>query len=585
MRRYVSLRYQRSGRKRGAVAVLTMVTIPVLLCFAALAVDVGLLYNARGDLQRAADAGAMAGAGVLTSRSVDEARSAAVEFVEQNPALGRKVTVDSMKDVVFGRANYDPQANAYHFTATTILPDAVQVTVRFADDSPNGPLPLVFARIFGKPFADVSATAIAAVAPRDIALVADLSGSHTYDSLLKNYKDRKINLYDVWDAFPGGADDDPSTWAPGEVPGDVRQAAGPGWGFYKKLAFGADPAEDDYNPASDPGLIRLPKNQTWSDATLAGYLADRGYSGAEIDAILNPYNENMYRYRVAVASGLAFWNSGMPGGLWSPRGVAPADTGNGNTAIAADELDWVVPVFDHSLSDSADIWLDYIDYATKNDEFRYRFGIKTFIGFVLDQRRGPDRTPEIANVPVQPFQAVKDGTRLLVDLLEGYNSSDRLSLETYINVGRHEVDLTSDFRSVSDRLNAMAPNEYGSGTNIGAGLKKGIQELTSNRVRGASRKVILLLTDGIANRDEYGHSNVAGAKAYTLEQAQIAASLGIQIITISVGQGADKELMSQVATIGNGTHLHAEGSIEAYSEQLAAIFTQIGGQRTVELIQ
>jgi hypothetical protein len=43
--------------------------------------------------------------------------------------------------------------------------------------------------------------------------------------------------------------------------------------------------------------------------------------------------------------------------------------------------------------------------------------------------------------------------------------------------------------------------------------------------------------------------------------------------------------MDQIAEIGNGEHLHAEGSIDEYSAQLLQIFVQLGGKRPVELIR
>ena len=166
------------------------------------------------------------------------------------------------------------------------------------------------------------------------------------------------------------------------------------------------------------------------------------------------------------------------------------------------------------------------------------------------------------------------------------DASDQLSLETYTNTTRHEVDLTTDFATIADRLDRLSPTEYGSGaTNIGGGIAQAIEELTSSRARDASRKVIVLLTDGIANIDEYGNHNVSGAKAHALTQAQRAADLGMRILAISVGQGADQDLMEQIANAAGGIHFHAEGEIDEYTAQMLDIFKQIGGARTVGLIE
>ncbi|MCP4251734.1 MAG: VWA domain-containing protein [bacterium] len=572
-------------RRRAAAAAFVAITMVVSLGFASLTVDVGLLYNTKADLQRAADAGAMAAAGALNSKSLADARDAAMHYVGQNPVLGSKVTVDPNVDIVFGRANYDATNNKYNFTPTTDLPDAVRVTVRKTDSSPNGPVPLLFAQVFGRKTGNVVATATAAVVPRDIAFTADVSGSLVYDSQLKRYDDRTINIYDVWAELPGGADDTPSTWAAAELPADLTQAAGPGWGFYKRLGFGDDPADAGYDPASDPGLIRLAPNSSWNSPALVAYLTGLGYGADEVDAILNPYDNSYWDNRVAIASGLAYWNSGMPGGLWATRGVASGDTGNGNNTIGDGELDWNETILSSSVNGSRDIWRAYIDYATKNDEFQYRFGIKTALGYVLDKRYFPSQTPELADVPVQPFRAVKDGARYMVDLLTDLEATDQISLESYCVGGIHEVDLTSDFSEISDRLDGMNPGHYGFGTNMGAGLERAIEELSGFRVRGAARRLIVIFTDGQANRDRYGSWNKSGAKDYALEQARIAADLGIQIMAVSIGQDADSQLMKDMAEIGNGQHFHAEGSIEEYSDQLTDIFNQIAGQRTVQLIE
>ena len=50
--RQVSKRY----RRHAVVAILFLVTLPVLFGMAALTIDMGLAYNARADLQDAADA-------------------------------------------------------------------------------------------------------------------------------------------------------------------------------------------------------------------------------------------------------------------------------------------------------------------------------------------------------------------------------------------------------------------------------------------------------------------------------------------------------------------------------------------------
>src|SRR4030042_446489 len=54
----------RSGN-RGQVIIVFVLSLLVLLGFAALAIDVGYMYSVRNDLQRSADSGALAGAYVF----------------------------------------------------------------------------------------------------------------------------------------------------------------------------------------------------------------------------------------------------------------------------------------------------------------------------------------------------------------------------------------------------------------------------------------------------------------------------------------------------------------------------------------
>ena len=157
----------KSPRKRAVAVVVVAVLIPVLLGFAALTVDVGVMVNVRTDLQRAADAGALAAAEAMSNgdRNLDRvtrARNAAIEYVGANHVMGESLLL-AENDIVSGRTSYDEFSNTYTFTPSDFAPDAVQVTVRRTADSPNGAAPLFFAAIFGKHFADVSASATSAI--------------------------------------------------------------------------------------------------------------------------------------------------------------------------------------------------------------------------------------------------------------------------------------------------------------------------------------------------------------------------------------------------------------------------------------
>ncbi len=173
---------RRDSRRRAAAAVVVVLMIPVLIGFAALTVDVGVMYSTRADLQRSADAGALAAAAAYskpTSASAADrlaaSRATGLSFVETNKVLGTAVTLDTAADILFGKAKFNESGTELTFTPGETDPNAVRITVRKTTDSPNGPLDLFFAGIFGVRQTDVSASAMAGFFPPKSVGVVPLS--------------------------------------------------------------------------------------------------------------------------------------------------------------------------------------------------------------------------------------------------------------------------------------------------------------------------------------------------------------------------------------------------------------------------
>ena len=101
--------------------------------------------------------------------------------------------------------------------------------------------------------------------------------------------------------------------------------------------------------------------------------------------------------------------------------------------------------------------------------------------------------------------------------------------------------------------------------------------------RETAQKLIVLMTDGIANRP----FNSTEAKRFVREEAQRAASDGFPIVTVSLGSAADKDLMQQVADITLGIHFNIPGgqSVEEYEEDLKDVFRRIAGHRPLKLVK
>ncbi len=168
-------------RRRAVVAVQVGVVLIVLLGFAALTVDVGTLYNTRGDLQRTADAAALAGASAYVTDEMMQVRlgtedagllnhvtglatTRVTNFASINPTLGQTSTHVDFSDIVTGWINVHSGTEPIHANPLAADYNAVYVLVRReaeGGEGANGPVPFFFAAIFGKLFGESSASAVA----------------------------------------------------------------------------------------------------------------------------------------------------------------------------------------------------------------------------------------------------------------------------------------------------------------------------------------------------------------------------------------------------------------------------------------
>ncbi|MFQ5430569.1 MAG: pilus assembly protein TadG-related protein [Phycisphaerae bacterium] len=147
------LRTNRRHCRRGTTIIATVVMLPLLAGFIALAVDVGLMYCTKVELQDAADAASLAAAAQLPYQ--DSVLSTATQLATINRPEDGLVLAPS--DVVIG--NWDSDIRV--FSPGGSPTNAVEVTVRRSEANGN-PLELLFARVFGDLAADVSARAVAA---------------------------------------------------------------------------------------------------------------------------------------------------------------------------------------------------------------------------------------------------------------------------------------------------------------------------------------------------------------------------------------------------------------------------------------
>jgi hypothetical protein len=610
---------------------------------AALAIDTGLMYSARQELQSAADSAALAAAAKLgaTDNAQGLATEEAQKFANFNDVMGEDADlVDA--DVTFGHAVLN--GTKYTFTENQEPFDAVKVNLKRDQSVGDGPVSLLFAKTFGMSGARMNASAVAMLVPRDIAMVVDLSGSMSDDSEFRHHKTFtsevdgtipgvQINLKDVWLALPiskgkpgvknganpsapasscAAGDNQPSVGsgtpqtsgghpdATSEPSGGSANPKGPRWGWMTD--FGGAIVHGSYNATTDIGLYYIPKGSTTTNSDVVANLTEAGYSSAERTALLSGSNDsdtNYFYRRMKCLLGLAGWKSGKSGGKYT-------GTGDGDNLIESSEITQSV-----AYPFASGNWDEYLSYMQSSStementdtQLRHRYGIKTFVNFLMESKGSHAATPELANTPQQPLHSVKDAVQIMIDEIVALETQDHVSLETFAQYGQHRLDLSDPgpgetledkLQEIPAELNNYQPGHDTPYTNIGDGFEAATNELESDRARSAASKVVILLTDGKPNVDENHNvtgNNSSGALAWVEEGANYAKSKNMTVYTIGVGGDVDLDLMSGLATTPQHFY-YAEngpdpsnGNKPLYVNQLKEIFKQLGAKRPVRLIQ
>jgi Flp pilus assembly protein TadG len=206
---------------RGSVMVVVALAMTALLSMVALAVDIGMLFSARGEAQRVADAAALAGAGSFMQTwngpaAEEAARNVAIEYGSLNTVRDEGVVI-LPEDVEIDMATH-----------------RVTVTVRRSADRGSA-IATWFARVFGVEEVDVAARATAEAAPAGAAICL-----------------KPFTLPDAWDD-----EDDDGVYDPGEEYSPSETGYGSDWRDGEPSHNGIDPNGTIYD--SDYGRPLLVK--------------------------------------------------------------------------------------------------------------------------------------------------------------------------------------------------------------------------------------------------------------------------------------------------------------------------------------
>jgi cysteine-rich repeat protein len=161
--------------------------------------------------------------------------------------------------------------------------------------------------------------------------------------------------------------------------------------------------------------------------------------------------------------------------------------------------------------------------------------------------------------------AAKSAAKDFIDLLE---AGDQSGLVSFANNATLDKQLSNNHTATKTSINSLVTN---GATDIGDAIKLGALELKSSRAKLLSAKVMILLTDGMANKP-YGSGSGENPidVAYALTQAGEAAAAGIKIFTIGLGDEINAIMLGQIASVTGGQYYFAPSAVD-----LQDIFDQI----------
>lgn len=283
--------------QRGATLALVAVSMVALLGFAALAIDVGFLVDARTQAQRTADAMALAAASAFIDDMPNAealAAARASDYAEQNPVNG--VT-----------ASFNPDTDMQIW-----LDDRkVRVWANFLKERGN-PMPTFFAKVFGVSSVNVNAVAAAEASPADDVgcltpwAVADMwedtyaggdPGKYDYDD---DDRSRTPTPGDSFDNYcPCTTDDDGNIFADPNYANNglvCNNYGGPGTTC---TGFGSPSRNGQPNPNNDVGTVLTlkPGNpaQAWSPGWFMAWRPPENMGGADYRAnIISCIDESLF---------------------------------------------------------------------------------------------------------------------------------------------------------------------------------------------------------------------------------------------------------------------------------------------------
>lgn len=267
-------------------------------------------------------------------------------------------------------------------------------------------------------------------------------------------------------------------------------------------------------------------------------------------------------------------------------------SGNTLTVIRGyrnEQTDSSPPAASHSAG--AEVWANRTGYGSTSDYCQ------------LASRYTPTTS---VNGPAEPFDGAINAAKYFTTLFDaGY---DKIGAARYSTNSALSQNLTSNFASVRSSLDAIL---FPAGsTNIAGGIAGGRNILDGTGKRANAVRVLVLLTDGIANTvcgsdDTYGTSDynnlpcsstnsasTAISESHAYQEAQRATNGDIIIFTIGLGNGVNADFLQRVADGGTSSGPCQDGDADncryyfaPTTAQLDEAFEAIAEQTHIALVR
>jgi len=186
-----------------------------------------------------------------------------------------------------------------------------------------------------------------------------------------------------------------------------------------------------------------------------------------------------------------------------------------------------------------------------------------------DSIREPDSVVEIRDAEYGPIGSDPEGQRIdaTKSFIGALNNSaalnesekDRAGTVVFNSGAVVREGLTHDFDDINESLTEFASG----GTDIGAGLYEALPQFEDS---SDAERVVVLLSDG---------ENDGATDEKTIEAAEEAADQNVTVYTVGLGDGADEELLRDVANTTGGQYFFVEDA-----DELEDQFDQIAGDVT-----